>query len=429
MEALRAHAKCHPEDNYAQLAATFGISEISVKRYCADLGRGKDWRRGRKQARPHAGRFWASVDRSSGSCWPWRGCLNDSGYGTVYFDGKSQGTHRIAYILKHGEIPAGAEVDHMCRNRACCNPDHLEAITHAQNMERMREVQPERASGGQRRVPGPIDTGGSIDTRPIDQFNPESDSPRPVSVSISPGVTTQAVNGRTPAEDVARRFHDRASDIWGDCPNPRQRRLPDGTYDLTPDSFHYYLMNVDGIKFRMIARSEWDARLIVEKSWGVHPRITVEEVVKIWGVNRAIAAEVANIWTLHLWITVEEVEDEKPDEDAIDTWLGDWDRPGDWSRCLHSSLDDWKRNEPGKHWVALQEQRRKDEQDRRKGEDGDWFDHCVESRERQSESKSARHRTRGVKAPRGYDELDWDRYDQGAEWEGEDFEPDEFEDD
>jgi len=348
--------------------------------------------------------------------------------------------------LTNGPIPEGIEIDHLCRNRACCNPSHLEAITHEENMARVRKAQAEKAMGVENISSGSIDPGLDIDTRPtsisaqlgtgvsplinVDSLNPVSGSPGPVSVSIGPGVTSQVVDDPTPAENRAREFHDRAEDIWGQCPDSRQRKLPDGTYDLTPDSFSYYLMKVDGVEFKMIARSELDARLIVKKYWGVHPRYTVEEVVKSNGYSRALAAEIVNIWTVDLRISVEEVEDEKPDEDAIDTWLGDCSWRENWSRRLGRYFDDWEGTEPGKRWVALQELRRKEEQDRRMDEAVDWYEQCVEAQERRSKPKLAKNRTHGANARRpAHYEREWDKYDQGAEWEGEEFESDDFEED
>jgi hypothetical protein len=65
-------------------------------------------------------------------CWIWQGAKDSSGYGNVWWEGKNVGTHRAMY----GEIPNGLEIDHTCRNRACCNPAHLEAVTHVENVRR-----------------------------------------------------------------------------------------------------------------------------------------------------------------------------------------------------------------------------------------------------------------------------------------------------
>jgi hypothetical protein len=78
-------------------------------------------------------RFWPKVEKAEG-CWRWLGAHNVKGY-AVY--GKS-GAHRTAYRLAKGEIPVGMEIDHLCRNRGCVNPDHLEAVTHEVNIERAK---------------------------------------------------------------------------------------------------------------------------------------------------------------------------------------------------------------------------------------------------------------------------------------------------
>lgn len=75
------------------------------------------------------------VDRKSG-CWLWIGSRHPRGYGRFWARGRNVYTHRYLYPLAKGPIPPGLELDHLCGNKHCCNPNHLEAVTHGENMRR-----------------------------------------------------------------------------------------------------------------------------------------------------------------------------------------------------------------------------------------------------------------------------------------------------
>ncbi len=78
-----------------------------------------------------------SPEPNSG-CWLWTGGLRDKkeGYGGLGWGGKSWRSHRLVYTLLVGPIPAELDIDHKCRNRLCCNPEHLEAVTRRENILR-----------------------------------------------------------------------------------------------------------------------------------------------------------------------------------------------------------------------------------------------------------------------------------------------------
>lgn len=80
---------------------------------------------------------WVSVDKKSG-CWLWTGHLCQDGYGKSInrdFIGESL-AHRLSWLWHRGEIPEGCEIDHKCFVRNCVNPNHLECVTHLENIRR-----------------------------------------------------------------------------------------------------------------------------------------------------------------------------------------------------------------------------------------------------------------------------------------------------
>lgn len=66
----------------------------------------------------------------------WLAGVQPAGYGKFWLTGRSVGAHRFAYVLAYGPIPEGLHIDHLCRVRACVAPDHLEAVTQAENNRR-----------------------------------------------------------------------------------------------------------------------------------------------------------------------------------------------------------------------------------------------------------------------------------------------------
>lgn len=99
-------------------------------------------------ATPEETRLWrwlSKVEKRVDGCWMWTGAVTHRhtglDYGVVKVDYRAMYVHRVFYELFVGPIPDGYEVDHLCRVTTCVNPDHLEAVTGAENRRRQLHIQ------------------------------------------------------------------------------------------------------------------------------------------------------------------------------------------------------------------------------------------------------------------------------------------------
>lgn len=91
-------------------------------------------------------RFAAYVDPQESGCWNWTGELGPGGYGRLQVDGRRVAAHRWSYEHHVGPIPEGLVVDHLCGNRGCVNPEHLEPVTQRENLMRAPTLQAANAA-------------------------------------------------------------------------------------------------------------------------------------------------------------------------------------------------------------------------------------------------------------------------------------------
>lgn len=103
----------------------------------------RDWARAHHvpTGRSVLDRLWMRVFRTAW-CWVWLGPLMLGGrYGGISVQGKTKPAHKVAWESVNGPVPEGLELDHLCRNRRCVRPDHLEPVTHLENMRRGARAQ------------------------------------------------------------------------------------------------------------------------------------------------------------------------------------------------------------------------------------------------------------------------------------------------
>lgn len=118
--------------SYKQLAAEYGVSIDQIKKALKGVVK---WKPTDEE------RFWAKVNKGNpDECWEWQGTKDRGGYGRFWFNGRKDKAHRLAYQFTFGSIPEGEVIRHkVCRNPACCNPNHLLPGTDDDNRRDMLE--------------------------------------------------------------------------------------------------------------------------------------------------------------------------------------------------------------------------------------------------------------------------------------------------
>lgn len=76
------------------------------------------------------------ASKARGLCWVWNGRLDKDGYARAYYNKRDERVHRVMYEMLVGPIRKGKFLDHLCRNRVCVNPEHLEPVTSKVNTRR-----------------------------------------------------------------------------------------------------------------------------------------------------------------------------------------------------------------------------------------------------------------------------------------------------
>ena len=113
------------------------VDIIATMCYTKSMSRGAPFR----ERIPIMDRFWSKVHKTD-FCWVWTAFINPDGYGIFGIGSRTDGSrriihaHRWIYLQTYGSIPDGYEIDHLCKNRACVRPDHLEAVSHKVNSQR-----------------------------------------------------------------------------------------------------------------------------------------------------------------------------------------------------------------------------------------------------------------------------------------------------
>lgn len=100
----------------------------------------ESWMRKRRTVEERFNEKWVEAEEPhpvlGTKCWLWTAGTTSAGYGGFYADGKHLSSHRVSYEMHVGPIQEGFDMDHLCRVHRCINPEHLEPVTHAENVRR-----------------------------------------------------------------------------------------------------------------------------------------------------------------------------------------------------------------------------------------------------------------------------------------------------
>lgn len=107
-----------------QIGERFGVQQAAVNKWMFSRGI-----KARSAIIPVHVKVTTGYTVSQSGCWVWHRNLDAQGYGRVWQGRKRYRAHRVSYENAKGPIPDGLVIDHICRNRACINPDHLRAVT------------------------------------------------------------------------------------------------------------------------------------------------------------------------------------------------------------------------------------------------------------------------------------------------------------
>ena len=93
-------------------------------------------------------RFWQKTQILDSGCWGWTGAIDAEGYARFRWQGRNALAHRVAYEHCVSSVPKGLDLDHLCRNHPCVNPEHLEPVTRRENLRRGYRYRPTHCPQG-----------------------------------------------------------------------------------------------------------------------------------------------------------------------------------------------------------------------------------------------------------------------------------------